>query len=106
MKSFILTVIFNLGILRLHMFQQTTETMIDSHNSKWDWSFQLYSVLCYLSLAMLWKIYFTYLLKIENVSDKFLYLVKYTFFMFLEHSSFGYKIITLLEFYAQKYTGI
>ena len=97
---------FNLGVLRLHMFQQTTETMIDSHNSKWGLSFQLYSVLCDLSLAMLWKIYFTCLLKIENVSDKFLYLIKHTFLMFLEHSSFGYKNIILLEFYAQKYTGI
>ena len=53
MKISILTIIFNLGVLRFHVFQQTTETMIDSHNSKWDLSFQFYSVLCDLSLAML-----------------------------------------------------
>ena len=81
------------------MCQQTAETMIDSHNSKWGLSFQLYSVLCDLSLAMLWKIYFTCLLKIENVSDKFLYLIKHTFLMFLEYSSFGYKHIILSEIF-------
>ena len=30
MKISVLAIIFNLGILRLHMFQQITETKIDS----------------------------------------------------------------------------